>query len=300
MFKGAAQTKQLDDNTIGSSEQNTVFMGDGKTKTLLMTILPNLAHKSSTSWLAVAHVGTTIKMEKYAPDAPKLTFAKSGIKKKGVPPIFDSINGMLIEIAGTTVCTNSSSDKSARFPLREEDRSKKGTAIDLNVMRGVTTRNKYGNSGQTWNFVTSQRDGLNVELTEFLYVKDAEGYDVGFGLSGSNTNYVLDLAPDTKLQRTNVRIKLQTTPMLRRALTITADLLQIKLLWGPEKIDPDLLCDPATLYADLKAMGYNWDELLDTREYWLYDQYSKKEKPFLSTIDLLRMRKGLYKPYWMK
>ena len=45
-------------------------------------------------------------------------------------------------------------------------------------------------------------------------------------------------------------------------------------------------------------MGYDWDVLLNTRGYWTLNQYSHPV-PYLSTVDLLKMRKGLYKPYWM-
>jgi hypothetical protein len=38
--------------------------------------------------------------------------------------------------------------------------------------------------------------------------------------------------------------------------------------------------------------------LLNTRGWWTLDN-DKQEVPFLSTLDLLRMRKGLYHPYWL-
>ena len=57
-------------------------------------------------------------------------------------------------------------------------------------------------------------------------------------------------------------------------------------------------CTPAELYQDLKDMGYDWDKLLDTRGYWLINQYDKDNVPYLHTVDLLKMRKGLYHPWW--
>jgi hypothetical protein len=58
-----------------------------------------------------------------------------------------------------------------------------------------------------------------------------------------------------------------------------------------------LWCDAKTLYEDLKAQGHDWDKLLQTRGHWTFDQYTNPV-PFLSTMDLLYMRKGLYTPYW--
>ena len=63
--------------------------------------------------------------------------------------------------------------------------------------------------------------------------------------------------------------------------------------------DEDLMCTPKELYEDIKKLGYDWNELLDTRGYWTLDQY-KNKVPFLSTVDLLKMRKGIYKPYFIK
>ena len=59
------------------------------------------------------------------------------------------------------------------------------------------------------------------------------------------------------------------------------------------------MCTPKELYEDIKKLGYDWNVLLDTRGYWTIDQYTNKV-PFLSTVDLLKMRKGLYTPYFLK
>ena len=50
---------------------------------------------------------------------------------------------------------------------------------------------------------------------------------------------------------------------------------------------------------DIKALGYDWKELLATRSWYTFFN-EKHPVPFLSTMDLLRMRAGLYHPYWMK
>ena len=60
----------------------------------------------------------------------------------------------------------------------------------------------------------------------------------------------------------------------------------------------DLWCTPQELYKDIKEQGYDWDQLLSTRGYWMFDN-DKQATPYLSTLDLLRMRKKLYKPHWL-
>ncbi len=70
-------------------------------------------------------------------------------------------------------------------------------------------------------------------------------------------------------------------------------------LWRQEVYEnPQLYCTPQELYDDLKAKGFDWDVLLNTRGYWTYLD-DPNPLPFLSTMDLLRMRTGEYFPYWM-
>lgn len=66
-------------------------------------------------------------------------------------------------------------------------------------------------------------------------------------------------------------------------------------LWN---LDSRYICSPGELYEDLKKMGYNWDELLETRGFWIFNDNIHPRK-YLSTMDLLKMRVGEYKPYWM-
>ena len=59
-----------------------------------------------------------------------------------------------------------------------------------------------------------------------------------------------------------------------------------------------ITCTPEELYNDIKALGYDWDVLLNTRGYWVIDQYENKV-PYLNTLDILRMRKEKYFPYFL-
>jgi hypothetical protein len=105
----------------------------------------------------------------------------------------------------------------------------------------------------------------------------------------------MDLLPDVSLSRTSVRSKLVENAQLRRAVNITSEMCQMFHLWDRED---DLYCSPKQLREDLESMGYDWNILLNTRGWWTLDN-DKQEVPFLSTLDLLRMRKGLYHPYWL-
>jgi hypothetical protein len=79
-------------------------------------------------------------------------------------------------------------------------------------------------------------------------------------------------------------------------MNITAELAQMHHYWRYLK-DEDILCTPQQLFEDLIKLGWDWDVLLSTRGWWTVNN-DQHPVPFLSTMDLLRMRKGLYSPYW--
>lgn len=164
---------------------------------------------------------------------------------------------------------------------------------DLMLVTLSLLRNKYGRSGLIMQIVVSQEEGVLPSLSEFHYIKTNER----FGLGGNVQNYFLDLLPDVKLSRTAVRPKLYKDEKLRRAVQITSEMCQMKMLWND---DTNVFCTPKELYDDLIAQGYDWNILLNTRGYWLADNDSPAhEKPFLSTMDMLRMRKKLYFPFFL-
>lgn len=174
------------------------------------------------------------------------------------------------------------------YPRDSEDNMEGDT--DLVCVTMTILRNKSGPSGLTTQVIYSQLEGLLPSLTEFHYVKENDR----FGLQGNDRNYQMVLLPDVNLSRTTVRGKLDENPKLRRAVNITCELCQMHNYWHHAA---ELLCTPQELYEDLRKLGYDWDVLLNTRGWWTTDDHPT---PFLSTYDLLRMRKGLYHPYWME
>jgi hypothetical protein len=182
--------------------------------------------------------------------------------------------------------------KAAEYPLDSSDNSNKGDT-DLNTITAILLRNKNGPTGHILPLIISQRDGVLSGLTEFHYCKENDRY----GLEGNMQNYTMALRPSVKLSRTSVRSKIDADPLLDRAINITSEMCQIKNFW--HHIGSDLMCTPKQLHDDLVALGYDWDVLLKTRGWWSMDNDSQDLPPFLSTMDLLRMRKGLYHPYWL-
>ena len=97
------------------------------------------------------------------------------------------------------------------------------------------------------------------------------------------------------MNRNQVRENIDEHPKFRGALEITSELCQYFNL-NPD-VSPDLFCTPEQLYKDIIAMGYDWNILLETRGYWTFDHYTNPVPP-LSTLDLINMRAGIYRPWW--
>jgi len=283
-------TVDMVDKNIDDS--NTLFMKQGLFKTKLLSALPRVSNGSNTYFLLTAQIGEKIDMAtgpaKYQQPSKKLQHLKAGDAIKGVSgKFFYLLNNAWF--AHTASVLKNPTTKLAEYPKDSNDTLE----TDLNIVRMTQLRSKSGPSGYTLEIVVSQTEGIIDYLTEFHHIKT----NGRFGLEGNDRSYALVLVPDVKLGRTTVRTKLAESYKLRRAINILSELLQMHKFHHNLK-NEDLLCTPEELYKDLKDMGYDWDILLDTRGWWAVDQYNKKIKPFLSTMDLLKMRKGMYIPYW--
>ena len=168
------------------------------------------------------------------------------------------------------------------------------TTTDLNTVKLTQLRSKSGPSGYTLEIVVSQTEGVLPTLTEFHFIKESDR----FGLTGNNVHYQIALLPEVTLNRNNVRENIDKNNKLRRAINITSELLQLNIFHNVRLDTEGINCTPEELYKDIKELGYDWDVLLNTRGYWVIDQYENKI-PYLNTIDLLRMRKGTYFPYFL-
>lgn len=280
-------------NEIGDSGGNTIHMRQGLAKLRFLMEMPNLAAASYNYIMLTAHVGKEIVMAS-GPMAPpptkKLQYLKNGDKLKGVTDKFFFLLSNCWHAYNAAPLINQGT-KTPEYPRNSDDSTSGDT--DLNIVTLRQLRSKSGPTGYALSILVSQSDGVLPELTEFHFIKENNRY----GISGTLQHYALDLYPELKLQRTTVRGRIDEDPRLRRALNITAEMLQMKMLW--RYLPDDMVCTPKELYDDLVKMGYDMNVLLDTRGWWTLDN-EKHPIPFLSTMDLLRMRKGLYTPYWMK
>ena len=290
MFSSANVLKIQDENGIGASDRNTEALRDAGSKTQMMLEMPTLAARQGLYFMLTAHMGDEHALDPRSPPQKKLAFLKSKIKFKNVPEKFTLLTNNCWVAHAATVLKNDKTGK-PKYP-KGPDMDVEGLT-DLMTIMFQCVRGKYGLTGMTHEIVLSQTHGVHRPLSCFVYLDEHER----FGIVGTDRNYTLALCPDTSLQRTTIRGKFDSDYRLRRAAEIQAEILQMSHYWT--HIDRSMLCDPAELYSDLKQKGYNWDQLLDTRGWWTFDN-DKHPIAFLSTWDLLMMRKGLYKPYWLK
>ena len=278
-----------DDNSLGDAGANMVSMRQGMQKNRFLMEIPGLANGAYDFLLMTAHIGDEFNMDPRNPKPKKLQYLSGGVKLKGVPEKFTFVMNNCWHCYNAAPLKNDST-KAPEYPRDSNDDLKGDT--DLNVVTVKQLRSKSGPSGMAIQLVVSQEEGVLASLTEFHYIKENGRY----GLEGNVQNYTLCFRPEIKLSRTAVRGKIDKHADLRRALTIASEMCQMNDLW--HHLRPGLLCTPKELYDDLIKIGYNWDELLNTRWYWLPIEMEKGELPFLSTMDLLLMREGSYVPYW--
>lgn len=293
---------------IDSSDTNTYAMKESLFKTKFFKRLPTKCEEGNVYFLSTVHTAGKVNMgNQYTPEeSKKNNYLRSADAIKGASNKIFFLTTGLFQAQSAKAFYNQGT-KAPEYPKDPKDIERN----DLNIVQFSFLRNKTGPSGIIIDILVSQVEGVLPTLTEFHYIKSNKIKDygeVGFGIDGSLTNYYLQLYPTVKdekgnikinrnMSRTTVRNKIDTDPKLRRAINITAELLQLENT--PDLEIAEIWCSPKELYNDLINLGYDWDILLDTRGYWTFNQYSHPVN-FLSTIDLLKIRKGLYKPYWYK
>lgn len=170
----------------------------------------------------------------------------------------------------------------------------------------LNVRGKSGASGLITPLVKQQGFGLREDLSMLMFIREwgdkitlKDGVSLkDYGMSSPKQyTFSFDLAPDVHWRNTTLQKAIEDNPKLIRVLEILYGMkYEFYVTHNPKFLD--YYCTPAELYQDLTDMGYDWDTLLDTRGWWTHTENEKKFKPFLSTLDLLRMRKGEYVPFW--
>jgi hypothetical protein len=285
-LKAESAVEMLEEGSVGTSELNMLAMRVNSGKSQIVEQAPDLTAKHGIYLLTTAHVGQQYQLDPRKPNIKTLNHLKGDVKLKRVPENLSFQTGNCYAI---THYSQMQEKGVAEFPYEPGDETKQADLIELKL---TNMRGKYGPSGIPLPIIVSQKEGWLPYMSNFIYLLREAGR---YGLTGNVQNYALALVPDMTIRRTNVRKKLRESFAAQRAAQIL-----MEMHWTftyRTDIDESYHCEPEALYNEIKAMGYDWDLLLNTR-FWHTTVEEGEKVPFLSTLDILRMRVGKYHPYW--
>lgn len=291
-FKSDSVIEMHDKHNIGDGGLNTEAFKDNHSKTQMLSEWVTSTVKGGFYIITTIHIGKEHVMDTRNPPRKMLKFLKQGTKFKNAPEKATFLSNDIWYILTDDVLLNDTT-KAPQFPRNKFENERKGST-DLKLLTVGNLRGKSGPSGEPFPLVVSQSEGILEGLTHWVYLKQNRDFGI---IDPTRTSWSLDLYPEKNFARTTIRTAIEEDPKLARALEITTDLCQLRNYFMD--LPPGYACTPAELYADIKALGYDWDVLLKTRNYWTQDQYTNPI-PYLHIMDLLDMRAGVYKPYWLE
>lgn len=293
---GTNSTDLIDEKTeretLGEAGRNMQAMHDGRAKAELLRELPRVTSRNDIYLIMTAHVGEQHQLNPREPLRKQMAFLRQGLKFKGVSEQFKYIPNTVWFADSSTPLVNTGT-REPEYPERGVNYNTRDP--DLFEVSYFTIRNKGNDSGIVFPLVFSQSEGYLPHLTAYHYVK-VQGRK--WGLGGNDRNFHFELLPDVNLQRTTVRTELNNNVKLQAAARLTAEMVALKFanhkVWDQYGFET-----MGEVIKGLKDNGFDLDILLNTRDYWIFNEHEKFEPlPFMSCVDMLRMARGLYKPYW--
>lgn len=279
--------EKMDKADVGSRDMNMLAMNFNMGKSQIVEQAPDLTAKYGIYLLVTAHVGQKYDLDPYKPSVRKLRWMGSEVTLKRVPENTTFNTGNFYVVSKMQPLTDKRTDLYPRSPDDKDTESP-----DLIEVTLVNQRGKFGFSNLPLPLVVSQKEGLQHTLSNFIYLR----YEGKYGIVGNDRFYAFALTPDKKMQRTTLRTVFRENYDVRRAALILAE-MRYMFTHNLSKYEK-YFTTPEQLYEDIKNKGYDWDILLQTRFWHGPLKKSKDDIPYLSTMDLLRMRVGEYHPYW--
>ena len=267
-----------DQNALGDSGLNMVYMKDGNAKTQFMQHLPVLAAKAGIYFVLTAHIGDKFEMDAFSKSPKDLQHMNQKDTMKGVGSQFGYLTSLLLE--NRVISLLHDSKKECKYPVEES------TNMELNEIKSVIARCKNNMSGAVIAQVLSQRYGILRDLTnyEFLLTNDA------FGLTGNNVRKGVGILPDVSIMRTTIRKQFQESYELRRAIEILAQLCYVQNYWSVTSNQVDFKVTPAAFTElVLSKPKDKVAEILNSRGYWTYDKTDSRK--YMSLYDILAILK---------
>lgn len=294
-FTTSVLEKQYDEHDIGDSKLNAIAMNTARIKSQMLEQMINVAGPGGIFSAMTVHIGQEYNMGgKNQPIIKRLKHLSGDLKIKKASENFAFYTGVTFQTLDWKKMLDG--DRMPEFPRHKDDNLKDDT--DMLEVPVKTLRNKFGPSGYQFSVAMSQSEGVKMGLTNYLFVKGFRKPDkdsVYYGIGGNDSHFFNQLLPDTKLTRKSLRAKLEEDSRLDRAMEVIAQMAYMEHMW--HELEEGWLCSPTELYESLKSKGYDWDILLNTRSYWIFQEETNPLHE-LTVPDLLDMRAGRYHPEW--
>ncbi len=277
---------KLEKAEIGSTDAQTIYMNLGLQRTNMLKVIPKIMLESGQHMLLTAHVDDKINMAAgpgKAPPPKQLATLRAGDVVKGMPSKAFFLLGNVFQVLTSTPFIKSDT----RTPMLPKDtHDNNEPSKDLVKMNVLIARSKHGGAGYEFNLLSSQEYGILPNLTNYHYTHYVHK---GFGEGGAGQSLFMVLYPEVKFSRTTIRAKLESDPLLARAVEMTADIHQLRAI----KYDhvKHLELDPKKVYENLVAKGYDMSKLLATRNWHTIENHAH-DSDTLHTFDVLRLASG--------
>lgn len=287
MQADAAET-MMEESEVGTSDMNMLAMRANMGKSQIVEQMNTFPQRNGFYIAVTAHVGQSYQLDPRKPNVRTLRYLQDNIKLKRVPENLSFITGNCYVITRLQpMLTNGIPE----FPYAPGENEKDTDLVEVTL---VNMRGKFGPSNIPLTIVVSQRDGWIPYLSNYMYLKNNERY----GFVGNLQNYTFQFTPEIKVQRTNLRQKFRENYSMQVGVYHLMNMHWMITRWDESKLPVKYHCTPEELYNTLKDKGYDWDLLLKTRFFHGERNDGKDHVPYLSTIDLLKMRVDEYHPYW--
>ena len=281
-LRTSAILDKYDGSVIGSGDQNALAMHEAKFKGEYINEINAAASVAGLYFVLTGHVTKEIKLDPYA---TTITFNQylNDIKASNMSKDMLYMASSVMYIRG--ISDEKHRDTKAVLYPRNSDENESSAASDLKRLRGHFVRSKSSGNGLIYEYIVSQTDGLLSHLSQYDMMRRYK--------TGLHDNWKIDIYP-INVQRTTIRAAIERDAMLRRAIEISSDLIQYRYI---DVGNASLYPSPKELMDNLIAQGYNWEEILNTRSNWTFNN-DKQVTPYLSTLDLVNMYHKNYVPYW--
>lgn len=282
--------KQFDEGDIDSGgKKRTRDMEIGNLRRILVEDTCYLGPRVGIMSYWIAQTSDKISMDG-KPLEKDTTFIRQN-KKLSAPKAILKLPHLGVEIIKGVPLKNS--DGTQMFPSKDS-----GTLLDAKLNPDMIEyhtsifRNKMGGSTTSCvSFIGSQRKGINDGLSMYYILRSA-GY---YGLPGNPSTHRCALYPDVTIRRTTIHDQIENDKRLERALGICYQLWYIQSFWAD--INPNFRITPEELYELVKEQGHDWNEILDTIDFW-HDNDEFIKQPTLTLYELLEIAVNKKKPYW--